>query len=55
VLSEPEQWEVFLGGHLQLGGHDVTLIDIWQEHIDTINQQGLAIRKDGKTMLGRCR
>ncbi len=31
------------GAHLARGGHDVWLIDLWQEHVDTINQYGLKI------------
>jgi len=26
------------GAHLARGGHDVWLIDLWQEHVDAINQ-----------------
>ncbi len=40
----------FFGGHLKRGGHDVTLIDTWQDHIDAINAHGLEICKDGETM-----
>ncbi|MDR3038625.1 MAG: 2-dehydropantoate 2-reductase [Candidatus Adiutrix sp.] len=31
------------GGKLAEGGHEVTLIDIWAEHVDRINRDGLAI------------
>jgi 2-dehydropantoate 2-reductase len=31
------------GGLLAQGGHDVTLVDIWQEGVDAINQRGLRI------------
>lgn len=43
----------FFGGHLRQGGHDVTLIDIRQDHIDTINKHGLEIIKDGQKMVVR--
>src|SRR5436190_13568534 len=31
----------YVGGHLARSGEDVTLIDPWSEHIDTINREGL--------------
>ena len=31
----------YVGGHLHRLGHDVTLIDPWPEHIETIKRQGL--------------
>lgn len=34
------------GGHLALGGHDVTLIDVNEDHIAAVNANGLAIEKD---------
>jgi 2-dehydropantoate 2-reductase len=33
------------GGHLARSGHDVVLVDTWQDHVDAINQSGL--RADG--------
>jgi 2-dehydropantoate 2-reductase len=33
------------GGHLARAGHDVVLVDTWQDHVDAINQGGL--RADG--------
>src|SRR5260370_12267636 len=33
----------YVGGHLALHGHDVTLIDFWPEHIDAIRKNGLEI------------
>ena len=30
-----------IGGHLAEAGFDVTLIDIWKEHVDAINKRGL--------------
>ncbi len=31
------------GGHLAEGGNEVWLLDVWQEHVDTINEMGLSI------------
>src|SRR5919197_5110449 len=31
----------YVGGHLTRAGEDVTLIDPWPQHIDTIKQHGL--------------
>lgn len=31
------------GGLLSADGHDVTLIDVWEEHVHTINESGLTI------------
>jgi 2-dehydropantoate 2-reductase len=33
------------GGHLARSGHDVVLVDTWQDHVDAINRDGL--RADG--------
>jgi 2-dehydropantoate 2-reductase len=33
----------YVGGHLALHGHDVTLIDFWSEHIDAIRKDGLEL------------
>jgi 2-dehydropantoate 2-reductase len=33
----------YVGGHLALQGHDVTLIDFWPEHIDAIRKNGLEL------------
>ena len=33
----------YVGGHLALHGHDVTLIDFWSEHIDAIRNNGLEL------------
>jgi 2-dehydropantoate 2-reductase len=33
----------YLGGCLSRGGHDVTLIDPWAEHVEAIRQRGLAV------------
>jgi 2-dehydropantoate 2-reductase len=42
------------GGRLALAGHNVTLIDVWQEHIDTINSQGLTLNLMGETHVANC-
>lgn len=31
------------GGTLAIAGHDVTLVDIWEEHVQTLNEDGLTI------------
>ncbi|MBW2488449.1 MAG: 2-dehydropantoate 2-reductase [Deltaproteobacteria bacterium] len=36
------------GALLAEGGHTVWLYDIWQEHIDAVNQNGVTIEFDGK-------
>ena len=33
----------YVGGHLSRAGHDVTLIDPWPEHIETIRRNGLSL------------
>ena len=33
----------YFGGILKEGGLDIMLIDVWQEHIDRINNNGLKI------------
>src|SRR5262249_56322421 len=33
----------YVGGHLALNGHDVTLIDFWPEHVDAIRRYGLEL------------
>lgn len=37
------------GSLLAQSGQNVLLIDIWQDHINTINSQGLGVESDGKT------
>lgn len=37
------------GSFLCRAGQAVLLVDIWQEHVDTINDQGLGVEIDGKT------
>jgi 2-dehydropantoate 2-reductase len=31
------------GGHLARSGHDVVLVDTWQDHVDAINRDGLRV------------
>src|SRR6516164_956337 len=33
----------YLGGHLARTGNDVTLIDPWPEHIETVRKRGLRL------------
>lgn len=33
------------GGYLSKAGNEVYLLDVWQEHVDAINQQGLVIQE----------
>ena len=37
------------GGLLAEAGREVWLYDIWQEHVDTLNREGLHIERDGKS------
>ena len=37
------------GTLLAEGGHTVWLFDVWQEHIDAVNQNGVMLEFDGKT------
>ena len=37
------------GTLLAEGGHAVWLFDVWQEHIDAVNQNGVTLEFDGKT------
>jgi 2-dehydropantoate 2-reductase len=38
------------GGLLKKAGSDVALIDVWKDHVDTINRDGLLIERDGERM-----
>ena len=33
----------YVGGHLALHGHDVTLIDFWHDNIEAIRKNGLEL------------
>ena len=37
-----------VGARLTKAGHDVTAIDVWQEHVDKINKDGLTLQIRGK-------
>ena len=40
------------GGHLGLAGHDVTLVDVWREHMDAVKADGLDLRRpDGTSVI----
>lgn len=39
------------GAYLIAGGNDVTLIDVWAEHVEAINKNGLRIEEPGGTEL----
>ena len=43
----------YTGGHLAHNGFDVTLIDPWPEHIETIRRDGLAIEGVTQEEIGR--
>jgi 2-dehydropantoate 2-reductase len=36
------------GALLAEGGHEVRLLDIWQEHVNAINKKGLSVEREGK-------
>jgi 2-dehydropantoate 2-reductase len=36
------------GALLAESGHEVRLLDIWQEHVDAINKRGLSVEREGK-------
>ena len=36
------------GYMMQKGGNDVTLLDFWDEHINTIKENGLSVTVNGK-------
>ena len=42
-----------VGGLLSHGGHDVTLVDQWPEHIDKIKRDGLLIESRDQSILTR--
>ena len=43
ILGAGAMGSVF-GGHLALAGHDVTLVDIWAEHMEAVASGGLEMR-----------
>jgi 2-dehydropantoate 2-reductase len=44
VLGAGAMGSVF-GAHLALAGHDVTLVDVWREHMDAVAANGLELRR----------
>ena len=46
-----------IGGTLAIGGNDVHFVDMWQEHVDLINKDGLhmTIRYQHTRMPGKMR
>ena len=43
ILGAGAMGSVF-GGHLALAGHDVTLVDVWREHMEAVAANGLDLR-----------
>ncbi len=41
------------GGRLALAGEEVWLLDVWEEHVRTINDKGLVIAAAGKDVIAR--
>jgi 2-dehydropantoate 2-reductase len=39
------------GGRLDLAGHEVTLIDPWREHVETVRRDGLTLSWDGGSLI----
>jgi 2-dehydropantoate 2-reductase len=36
------------GALLAEGGHEVRLLDVWQEHVDAVKKKGLSVEREGK-------
>jgi 2-dehydropantoate 2-reductase len=36
------------GALLAEGGHEIWLLDVWQEHVDAISKKGLSVEREGK-------
>ncbi len=36
------------GAHLAAGGNQVALVDVWEEHVRTINENGLIVEEEGR-------
>jgi 2-dehydropantoate 2-reductase len=36
------------GALLAESGHEVRLLDVWQEHVDAVNKKGLSVEREGK-------
>ncbi len=41
----------YLGGWLSYSGHDVTLVDLWDEHVETIRRDGLQVEGPHETFV----
>jgi 2-dehydropantoate 2-reductase len=50
ILGAGAMGSVF-GGHLALAGHDVTLVDLWREHMEAVAANGLDLRTPDGTSL----
>ena len=51
ILGAGAMGSVF-GAHLALAGHDVTLVDVWQEHMEAVAGTGLELRTpDGSALV----
>ena len=51
ILGAGAMGSVF-GGHLGLAGHDVTLVDVWREHMEAVAADGLDLRRpDGTSVI----
>ena len=51
ILGAGAMGSVF-GGHLALAGHDVTLVDVWREHMEAVAANGLDLRTpDGTSVI----
>jgi 2-dehydropantoate 2-reductase len=37
------------GALLAESGHEVRLLDVWQEHVDAVNKKGLSVEREGRT------
>lgn len=46
ILGAGAMGSVF-GGRLALAGHDVTLVDVWSQHVEAVERDGLALERDG--------
>src|SRR5262249_12600339 len=44
ILGAGAMGSVF-GAHLALAGHDVTLVDVWREHMEAVASGGLELRR----------
>lgn len=40
-----------IGGTLAIGGNDVHFVDMWQEHVDLINKDGLHMTNEKRRLV----